>query len=110
MFSDDQRAGPRETIKCASMGNLTGVAFLYGKLHGVAYSYGEFHGGGFASCHSPNPSTALTRPQLSPPPALTRPQRPSGGICSAVLATTVAAWARAAELSYGWGVTFAHGW
>ena len=57
MFSDYQRAGPRGKFMCASMENLTGVAFLYGKLHGGAIRMGRFTG--VVLLHV----TALTRPQ-----------------------------------------------
>ena len=57
MFSDYQRAGPRGKFICASMENLTGVAFLYGKLHGGAIRMGRFTG--VVLLHV----TALTRPQ-----------------------------------------------
>ena len=57
MFSDYQRAGPRGKFICASMENLTGVAFLYGKLHGGAIRMEKFKG--VVLLHV----TALTRPQ-----------------------------------------------
>ena len=74
MFSDYQRAGPRGKFMCASMENLTGVAFLYGKLHGGAIRMEKFTGVVLLHVtaltnHSPNPSTALPAHSPNPPTA-----------------------------------------